>query len=300
VPAVVHRPAAPVDLARTLAPLVHGRGDPCRRRSPDGVFWYVTRTVEGPATLRLTADSGEIRGEAWGPGADRVLADVPDLCGARDDWSGFDPQHPLLERTLRRCAGLRLTRTGNVFESLVPAVLEQKVTGKEAMASWRTLVLRYGEPAPGPAPQGMRVPPGPDQWRRIPSWDWHRAGVDPRRMRTVVAACQVAGRLQEAAAMEPEAALVRLRAVDGVGVWTAAEVAQRAFGDPDTVSVGDYHLAAFVGWALLGRPVDDDGMLELLEPWRGHRQRVVRLLELSGASKPRFGARMTIQDHRGH
>ncbi len=182
----------------------------------------------------------------------------------------------------------------------MPAVLEQKVTGKEAFAAWRWLVLRHGTPAPGPAPDGMRVPPPADVWRRVPSWDWHRAGVDPKRARTVCEAARVAGRLEEAVGMTPDDAARRLRAVPGIGVWTVAEVAQRALGDADALSVGDYHLAAAVGWALLGRPVDDDGMVELLEPWRPHRYRVVRLLGAAGARKPRFGPRMTVQDHRAH
>ena len=178
-------------------------------------------------------------------------------------------------------------------------MLEQKVTGEEARRAYTTLLRRYGGPAPGPAPAGLLVPPGPEVWGRIPSWDWHRAGVDPRRMRTVLAAAQVAGRLEEAAGMGREDAIARLTAVPGIGAWTAAEVAVRALGDTDAVSVGDYHLAALVGWSLVGRPVDDDGMVELLEPMRPHRAIAVRLIELTG-HKPRFGPRMTIQDHRRH
>ena len=294
----VYRPVLPVDVRRTLGPLVRGRGDLSHRTTSDGAFWRTTCTPEGPATLRLTQVRGEVHAQAWGPGAERVLAGVPDLCGARDALEGFEPGHPLLADTHARHPGLRLPRTGGVFEQLVPAVLEQKVTGKEARSSYRWLLARYGEPAPGPAPEGMRVPPPADVWRRVPSWDWHRAGVDPKRIRTVLAAAPLAGRLEEATGMAREAALARLRAVPGVGEWTAAEVAQRALGDPDTVSVGDYHLSQFVGWALAGRPVDDAGMLELLEPWRGHRQRVVRLLEVGPVSKPRFGPRLTVQDHR--
>ena len=292
------RPEHPVDVGLTLGPLSRGRNDPTHQRGADGSFWRTTLTPEGPATCRLVQRQGEVHAQAWGTGAEWVIAQVPALLGARDDWSGFEARHPLLERTLRRHPGLRLPSTGRVMEVLVPAVIEQKVTGQEARNAFTLLVRRYGDAAPGPAPRGMRVPPSPETWRRIPSWEWHKAGVDPRRMRTVMAAAQVAGRLEEATGMAREDALRRLRAVPGVGVWTAAEVVQRALGDPDEVSVGDYHLAGLVGWALLGRPLDDAGMLELLEPWRPHRQRVVRLLEVSGASKPRFGPRMTIQDHR--
>ena len=297
----VWRPRLPVDVRRTLSPLSRGRADPTHRVEPDGALWRTTVTEDGPATYRLTqASEHEVTCQAWGPGAERVLAGLADLLGGRDLAEGFEPGHPLLVETARRHPGLRVPRTGRVVEALVPAVLEQKVTGKEARAAFAWLVRRHGSPAPGPAPQGMMVPPDADGWRLVPSWEWHRAGVDPRRSRTVCTAMRLAGRLEQAVGMAPADALSRLQAVPGVGVWTAAETAQRAFGDTDAISVGDYHLAALVGWALTGRPVDDEGMVELLEPWRPHRYRVVRLLELSGATKPRFGPRLTIQDHRAH
>ena len=296
----VWRPRLPVDVRRTLAPLRRGMADPCHRVIDEAV-WRTTRTASGAATYRL-AQRGlhEVSCQAWGVGAAEVLAGLADLLGGRDSVEGFAPRHPLLADAHRRHPGLRIPRTGRVLEALVPAVLEQKVTGREARSSWGWLLHRYGEPAPGPAPEGMRVPPPAPVWRRIPSWDWHRAGVDPKRSRTVIAAAQVAARLEECVGMAPADAARRLAAVPGVGPWTVAEVAQRALGDADAVSVGDYHLAAFVGWGLAGRPVDDEGMVELLAPWRPHRYRAIRLLECSGFAKPRFGARLTIQDHRGH
>ena len=295
------RPRLPVDVRRTLAPLSRGRGDPTHVVEPDGTLWRTTSTEDGPATYRLVQRGlHEIACTAWGQGAQRVVAGLADLLGGRDLCDGFAPGHPLLADAHLRHPGLRIPRTGRVFEALVPAVLEQKVTGKQARAAWRSLVLRHGEAPPGPGPAGMRVPPPAQVWRRIPSWEWHRAGVDPKRSRTVCEAARLAGRLEQAVGMDPLAAHVRLQAVPGIGAWTSAEIAQRALGDTDSVSVGDYHLSQFVGWALTGRPLDDEGMLELLEPWRPHRYRVVRLLELSGVRKPRFGPRLTVQDHRSH
>lgn len=294
------RPAVPVDLRRTLGPLVRGPADPTHLLDGDGGIWRATLTPDGPATARLVQQSDEIACTAWGPGASWFVEGLPELLGAHADLSSFEPVHPLLRRTWRRHPGVRLPRTRRVLESLVPAVLEQKVTGKEARAAYAHLVRAYGGPPPGPAPSGLRVPPAPEVWVRIPSWEWHRAGVDPRRMRTVLAAAKVANRLEECAGMEPAAAFARLTAVPGVGEWTAAEVAARALGDTDALSVGDYHLAGHVGWALLGRPLDDAGLVELLEPWRPYRALVVRLVELSGVGKPRFGPRAAVQDHRRH
>jgi len=184
-----------------------------------------------------------------------------------------------------------------VLEALIPAIIEQKVTTVEAWRAWRTLVSRHGEPAPGPAPTGMRVFPAAEVWRLIPSWEWHRAGVDPRRSRAALAVASVATAINR---VTIETADARLRSIAGVGPWTAAETSQRAHGNPDLVSVGDYHLPAIVGHALIGKPVDDDGMLELLAPWTGHRQRIMRLILASGFHKPRRGPKITIQDHRWH
>ena len=295
------RPQLPVDVRRTLAPLRRGTGDPTHRVTDDGAVWRTTLLPTGAATVRITQRGlHDVGCQAWGPGAAEAVAGLPDLLGARDAADGFEPRHPLLVESAARHPGLRVPRTGRVVESLVPAVLEQKVTGKEARAAFRRLVLAHGTPAPGPAPHGMRVPPSAESWRHIPSWEWHAAQVGPQRSRTVVLAMRYAARLEQAVGMERDEVAARLAAVPGIGPWTVAEVAQRALGDTDAVSVGDYHLSAYVGWALIGRPVDDDGMLELLEPWRPHRYRVVRLIECSGFAKPRFGPRLTIQDHRSH
>ncbi len=300
--ATTWRPDHPVDVGTTLAPLGRGRGDPCHRATPDGALWRASRLPTGPVSYRLLQRGPRtIFCEAWGPGAPELVTGLPELLGGRDDPAGFEPGHPLLHEAHRHHPGLRVPRTGRVFEALVPAVLEQKVTGRQARAAWRWLVGRYGTPAPGPVPPGLRLPPGPEGWRRIPSWDWHRAGVEPSRSATIVACARVAARLEECVDLPPAEAEHRLRLMPGVGVWTAAEVAQRAWGNADALSVGDYHLAGFVGWSLLGRPLDDAGMVDFLNPWRPHRYRVVRLLELSPrARKPRFGPRMTIQDHRHH
>ncbi|GGM66426.1 3-methyladenine DNA glycosylase [Longimycelium tulufanense] len=280
-----------------LAPLRRGTGDPTLRVE-EGAAWRACTTPEGPTTLRLTRRDGAVHATAWGPGAHWVLDGVPALLGAEDDDSDFEAHHPLIADTRRRNPGLRLGTTGRVWDVLVPAVLEQKVTGREAWRSWRELCRRYGTPAPGPAPAGMRVPPTPQAIRTIPDWEWHRAGLDGARRRTLVRVAGVARRLERAVELGGERGRQLLRLVPGIGVWTAAEVAQRAWGDADAVSVGDFHIPSVVGWALLGRPLDDDGMLELLAPYAPHRHRAVRYVEASGFRKPRFGPRTSPRDYR--
>lgn len=221
---------------------------------------------------------------------------LPALLGLEDDASDFVPRHPTVAAAHRRVPHLRLGRTGLVLEALIPAIIEQRVPGADAFRSWRMLVTKYGTPAPGPAPEGMRVAPSPQRWRTIPSWEFHRANVDPRRAQTVVTCAQRAASLERLTSRPAAQARAALTSLPGVGEWTAAETAQRAFGDADAVSVGDYHIPKMIGWTLLGEPVDDAGMLDLLEPMRPHRQRVVRLLEASGlAYEPRRGPRLPVQ-----
>ena len=309
----VHRPRGPLALRATLGSLRRGAGDPCVRfdEQGDGV-WLAYRTEGGPVTLHLSGNGGSggtggtadgVRVRAWGTGAEAAMADVPGLLGAGDDWTELDTtSHELIAGSAHRNPGLRLTRTGRVLDALAPAVIEQRITSTEAFRAWRVLLTRYGEVAPGPLGSALRLPLTAEAWRRIPSWEWHRAGVDPRRSKTVIAAAEVARGLQRSTAAHPGGDEVwrRLRTVSGVGMWTAAETAQRSHGDPDAVSFGDYHLAATIGWALVGEPIDDDALAELLEPWSGQRQRIVRLVLASGFRPPRHGPRITIQDHRGH
>jgi 3-methyladenine DNA glycosylase/8-oxoguanine DNA glycosylase len=292
-----YAPAHPVNVAKILGPLFRGGRDPTCQTDA-GSVWLTQCTPEGAATLRLTQGRSDVEAAAWGAGAAWTIGRVPQLLGAEDDWSELDVTgNAFLADARRRSPGLRLLNTGLVLEALVPAIIEQKVTTLEAWRAWRQLVSTRGEPAPGPAPAGMRVFPDAGSWRMIPSWEWHRAGVDPRRSKTALGAAAVASAIERVTAIDADA---RLTSLVGVGPWTAAETSQRAHGNPDLVSVGDYHLPSIVGWALVGKPVDDDGMLELLQPWAGQRQRIIRLILAGGFHKPRRGPRITIQDHRRH
>jgi len=286
-------PASP---SLTLSPLRRGRTDPCYHDDDDGAIWRTSLLRGGPVTARICRGAPDaVDCEAWGPGAAEFIETLPALLGADDDATAFRPSEPTIAAAQRRVPHLRLGRTGRVLEALMPAVLEQRVYGSDAHRSWGRLVTRYGAPAPGPAPAHLRVPPSADAWRRIPSWEFQRANVDPGRARTMVGCAQRADALERLLSRPADAVRTALMSLPGVGEWTAAETAQRAFGDADALSVGDYHLAKMVGWSLLGHPIDDPQMVELLEPMRPHRHRAVRLLEVSGlALNPRFGPRSPI------
>jgi 3-methyladenine DNA glycosylase/8-oxoguanine DNA glycosylase len=292
------RPDFALDLRSVLAPLRRGLGDPAFRVTDSGLIWLVTNTAAGVGTLALNVSDGEVQATAWGDGAELLLSGIPRLLGAEDDDSGFEAHHPLVAELRRRLPLLRLGATGRVWDLLVASVLEQKVTGTEAHRSWRELCWRFGTRAPGPTPEGMYAPPTPHAVLTIRDWEWHRAGVDLTRRKAIVNAAQIAHRLEKAVELRGRAGRDLLRTVPGIGFWTAAEIAQRAWGDPDAVSVGDFHIPGLVGYALLGRKVDDQGMLEVLAPYAPHRHRVVRYIEAGGPGKPRYGPRYAARDYR--
>jgi 3-methyladenine DNA glycosylase/8-oxoguanine DNA glycosylase len=329
-----------VDVRLTLAVQGRGRGDPTFSADEAGAIWRTSLTPDGPATIRVLPcrrsaqpnlspappdDAGDgaglvtrVRAQAWGPGADWLLDALPGALGGEDDASGFAAgAHPVIRDAALRHPGLRIGRSGRLMEALVPAILEQKVVVLEAHRAWRILLAKYGTQPPGPAPQGMRVFPDPGTWRRIPSWEWHRAGVEGVRAETIIRAASVADSLERLLTLTHEEADRKLRTIPGIGVWTSAEARQRAAGDPDAVSVGDYHLKNVVGWALAGRDRStDEEMLALLEPFKGHRHRATRLIGLSRGTRatratgsgiarygtggpPRRGPRMSLRDYRG-
>jgi 3-methyladenine DNA glycosylase/8-oxoguanine DNA glycosylase len=286
-----------LDLRQTLAPLRCGGSDPTFRFE-GSTAWRASRTTEGPATVRLWTEGDEVVGQAWGPGAERALEGVPQLVGGSDDVSGFRPIHPLIRDLARRLPGLRIPRSGAVMELLVPTILEQKVQGREARRSWSGLVRALGEPAPGPG--GLMLAPSAEVLAATPYFAFHRFNVERRRADIVRRAAAHARRLEEAATMTPDEARRRLCALPGLGPWSAAKVALGALGDADAVAVGDFHLPHLVSWALAGEPRGDDNrMLELLEPYGGHRGRVTRLLMVGGVTAPRYGPRLALHSIRG-
>ena len=286
-------------MGRIVGALRHGGGDPTWLTLSERTLVRAFVAPTGPATLELTQTGPDrVEAKAWGAGAQWALESVPDLLGEGDDDSGFVAHHPLIAEARKRFPDWRVPRSGLVIDTLVPVVIEQKVTGQEAFAGYRTLVRRFGAIAPGPyAARRLMTPPSAAEWRAIPSWAWRQASVDAARSDAIMRALQSPQRLEALVDKAPSDGRGALMSIPGIGVWTAAEVAQRALGDADAVSFGDYHVAKDIGYALTGKEVDDDALAELLEPYAGHRFRVQALLSLTGIHRPRRGPRMAPRTH---
>jgi 3-methyladenine DNA glycosylase/8-oxoguanine DNA glycosylase len=277
----------PLELGRTLWPLRHGLGDRTIRLSPDEV-WLAAHTPDGPGSVRIRRVGMSVDVQAWGDGAAHLVESVPVLIGEQDEPDALIARHPVVRDLQRRHPGLRMPRSGRVVQALVPSVFEQKITGTEAFRAYAALLRVHGRPAPGPG--ALLLPPEPRVLAALPYHAYHPIGLERRRADVIRRAASRAAWL-EAAASADEAAR-RLTSLPGIGQWTAAEVVRSSFGDADAVSVGDFHLPNTVAWALAGEPrADDARMLELLEPYRGQRGRVQRLLEVGRIVAPRFGPR---------
>ncbi len=282
-----------LDMRAILGPLRHGPYDPTIRITSNGML-RATHTPEGPATLRLIAKPPEIDAEAWGPGAGWVLDRAADLLGLNDEPAAFRPADEMMRRLQQKRPGLRMCRSLGFFEALLPFILEQKVTSEEAHASYSRVVTTLGTTAPGPGT--VRLPPTPERMAELPYYVLHPFGIEERRARTIKVAAGHANKLEGLVEAEPDIAMRTLRAIPGIGPWTASHVVQAALGAPDVVVTCDYHMHHNVCWSLAGeRRGTDERMLQLLEPYRGQRGRAQRLILLSGIGPPTYGIKRRIR-----
>lgn len=288
-------------MARGAAPGVmsafrYGAGDLTTRLGA-GEFWRATYTPDGPGTLHLAWRDGAMQPEAWGPGADWLLARVPALTGELDPGHRFTEGHPAI-LAAQRDHDVRLGASGTLYHELLPTVLGQRITAGEALRQWRDLTRALGVSAPGPAdrlPTDLRLPPDPERLAQQPTWWFHPLGIEVKRATTLKEIARRAPRLHEWAAQPSAAAAAKLALLPGVGEWTIGCVLATAFGDPDAVAVGDFHLKNVVVHALTGRARGtDEDMVRLLAPYTPNRGRAVRLLLLAGHHAPKFGPRQTV------
>jgi 3-methyladenine DNA glycosylase/8-oxoguanine DNA glycosylase len=305
-----------IDIGATLGWYRYGAGDPTTSmrsagRGPTSSGWFVraTLTPDGPGTLHLTWGAATQRVEsrplpnacgvsavAYGPGERWLLERAGDMIGLGDegDPSLENAPHARVSHAAQAHRFLRFGASGDLYHELLPTVIGQRITVGEAYAQWRRLCVELGEPAPGPF-EGMLLPPAPERLARHPSWAFHRMGIERARAEPMINLAKHPLKLWEWAGIEPQEAASKLGLLRGLGQWTIGSVLGPALGDPDAVAVGDFHLKNMVGWALAGEArATDERMLELLEPYRGQRGRVTRLLKMTGNGAPRFGPKHRI------
>ena len=262
-------------------------------------LWRAEDFASGPATLRIRRVGHVAEVNAWGPGLEAAIDKVPGLLGAHDDPGRLKPVDAVVAGWIKQFPHRRMTRTGTIWEHLLPTIAGQKVPGPNNKAAWQAMLHRWGRPAEGPAPQTLRLAPDPELIAGLAYHEFHRFDIERKRAEIIIEVGRRALRLEEAATMEPPAARQRLEAIRGIGPWSSSIVVQLCHGDPDSVIVGDYWIPSYVAWHLAGeRLADDQRMLELLEPYKGHRARVQGFAKAAG-EPPRRGPRLALVDLQG-
>lgn len=278
-----------------LALLRNGSADPTTRVR--GVrIERATLTPDGPGCIAIEVEAdGRLLTEAWGPGAAWLVARAGRLAARTTPFRAVLPQHEALRRALRDVGQVHLPASDTPYHEALPAVLGQRITAAQALAQWAALCRRFGEPAPGPL--GLRLPPSPERLRRIPSWEFHRLGIEGQRARGLVTVARHARYIDATRDIDGSSARDALMQLPGIGIWTAAVTVGVSHGDPDALPIGDFHVKNTVAWALTGCPRgSDDEMLETLAPYVGQRWQVVRTLEKAGIAAPKFAPRRRILD----
>ncbi|MEM8708038.1 MAG: DNA-3-methyladenine glycosylase 2 family protein [Actinomycetota bacterium] len=251
----------------------------------DGVHWWATATPQGNALVAFRPTGGELRVDAWGDGSGWAVDQMPALIGLRDETvDDFRPDHPVLRRLAGRFGALRVGATGRWYESLVTTAIGQRVVTADAGASRFRLAQTWGDTSLG-GPMGIL--PTPETMLTLRDHDFHAAGVELSRARVLRIAAKYADRLERLDGVPGGDAVSWMQRLPGIGPWTAGITSAIAGGDPDAVPVGDLHVPGMVTYAFTGEVGDDQAMLEVLEPFAGHRGRVVRMVKMGGAGPPR-------------
>lgn len=268
-----------------------GSRDPCLALEARG-FWRSANTPAGPVCVRVRSNGSKIFAESWGEGTAWALERLPAVCGALDTpWSDHvEPEW--LNALVQQHSRLRLGRALRLPDLLWCVILQQRVRGAQAADNWSKLVHRLAARAPGPSP--LWLPPTGDALRRLRLSEYAALGIDAKRARTLRECALHVAKLDRVAEGSLDDAREFLPKLRGIGPWTTALLLACGLGDPDAVQVGDYHLPNHVAYAFTRRRrATDEEMLELLEPYRGNRHRVVRLIEAYGPRRPRGGPRLT-------
>lgn len=275
-----------IDLPGSLRPLAIVPGDPTVRLGDDR-FERATWTPHGPASIRLDWSNGSsVDASTWGPGGGWLLDRVDGLVGLADDVSGFDPEHKPLRDVWRRHRNRRLVRSGTLWHDLLWTIVQQRVTRVDAADQWQRLMNALGSPAPGPV--DLMVPPEPGALGSRHYTELHRFGIERKRAEYLRGAARLGERLAASVDEPFQSARPKLESAPGIGPWTVSTLAAFTWGEADAVIVGDDGIPSMVTWLLAGEATGDDRrMLELLEPYRPHRGRVIQLVFAAGVRPPR-------------
>ena len=277
----------PVHLRRSFALQAFGKYDPSATWNGERLTKSFS-TPGGVCTVTVSSAEGGLFFEAEGDEPEAVVSQLVAATRIDDGYASFAPEHQALAAHHRQLPGLRLIRVPWLFDIACSAVLQQRVRSTDAMREWGSICSRFGQKAR----TGQTTFPSPALLSAVPLHDLQAIGIDPRRARTLLALAKEIRSYPLRPEMTHEQLRLRLGHITGVGPWTVDMILGFGAADTDAVPVGDLYLPHLVSFALAGeRRGTDERMLELLEPLRPYRFRVVRLLYSANISVPGWSTR---------
>lgn len=276
------------DLAKTLWLAGMGHRDPTLRLT-DTTAQIAYHTPEGPVSVTASREHATAKVTAVGPGTEWIEPRLSCLFGLQDRPKEFQPGGKLGE-LVRTTPGIHLPKLPVVFHRLVQIVLQQLVSWSDAVHGWRQIVDRFGTKSPCGE---LRLPPTAKQLSTLGYYDIVGCNVMPKQARLILHLAREAKRIERLAERDVAALETYLLSIRGIGPWTVQHLLGSSLGFADAVLTGDFGLPHSVAYFLVGKErSDDEEMLRLLEPYAGHRFRVINHLWQSGLYAPRRGPRM--------
>jgi len=290
------------DIPTTLSWYCHGSSDPTTwlrvsgtGTASSGEFVRATITPDGPGTVEFAWGAKNLV-RHFGPGGEWLVNRLPAMLGVNDTKEHGLEAAPdeVVAKAARDNKTLRIGASGGLYHELLPTIIEQRITAVEAYQQWAALCRLLGEKAPGPF-SGLYLPPSPQVLSETPSWKLHPLGIERKRAEPLINVAKHPKKMWDWTMDSADDIRTKLDLLPGIGQWTIGKVLGPVCGDPDAVPFGDFHFKNMVSWALAGEARGtDERMTELLEPYRGQRGQVVRLVGLAGYGAPKFGPKQRI------
>ena len=209
--------------------------------------------------------------------ADSLAPQLPRVIARVRAWLDLDADpaaiHAVLGADFPALAGLRVPGTLDGFELAVRAVVGQQVTVAAARTLTTRLVERFGTPLATPIDGLTRLFPTPATLATATGDELGQLGVVRQRQAAIHALAQAvsSGQIRLHAGADVAATMDALKALPGIGAWTADYIALRALRWPDAFPAGDVALQKALspdGQRLTARAAE--GRAERWRPWRAY------------------------------
>ena len=209
--------------------------------------------------------------------ADSLAPQLPRVIARVRAWLDLDADpaaiHAVLGADFPALAGLRVPGTLDGLELAVRAVLGQQVTVAAARTLTTRLVERFGTPLATPIDGLTRLFPTPATLAAATGDELGQLGVVRQRQAAIHALAQAvsSGQIRLHAGADVAATMDALKALPGIGAWTADYIALRALRWPDAFPSGDVALQKALspdGQRLTARAAE--GRAERWRPWRAY------------------------------